>query len=42
MVANALASNQKTAMDPERVTIDDLLAAARAAKAGRIMGGGAS
>ena len=33
MVANALASSPQTAMNPERVTIDDLLAAARAAKA---------
>ena len=33
MVANALASNPQTAMNPEQVTIEDLLAAARAAKA---------
>ena len=35
MVASALASSPETAMSPERVTIDDLLAAARAAKVGR-------
>ena len=39
MVATALASSPETAMNPERVTIDDLLAAARAAKASRKMGG---
>lgn len=39
MVANALASSPQTAMDPERVTIEDLLAAARAAKAGRLSEG---
>ena len=39
MVATALASSPETAMSPERVTIDDLLAAARAAKASRKMGG---
>lgn len=39
MVANALASTPQTAMNPERVTIDNLLAAARVAKAGRIGGG---
>lgn len=39
MVANALASSPQTAMNPERVTIDDLLAAARAAKAARLSGG---
>jgi hypothetical protein len=39
MVANALASTPQTAMNPERVTIEDLLAAARAAKAGRLSGG---
>jgi SpoVK/Ycf46/Vps4 family AAA+-type ATPase len=33
MVANALASSPATAMDPSKVTIDDLLAAARAARA---------
>lgn len=39
MVATALASSPETAMDPERVTIDELLAAARVTKAGREMGG---
>ena len=39
MVATALAGSPQTAMDPERVTIDDLLAAARAAKSSRVMGG---
>ena len=39
MVASALASSPQTAMEPERVTIDDLFAAARAAKAGRKMEG---
>lgn len=39
MVANALASSPQTAMNPEQVTIDNLLAAARAAKANRITGG---
>ena len=38
MVATALASSPQTAMEPERVTIEDLLAAARVAKAGRNMG----
>lgn len=38
MVANALASTPQTAMNPERVTVEDLLAAARAAKAGRMSG----
>jgi hypothetical protein len=38
-VANALASSPQTAMNPERVTIEDLFAAARAAKAGRMSGG---
>lgn len=38
MVANALASNPQTAMNPERVTIENLFAAARAAKANRIQG----
>ena len=42
MVATALASSPQTAMNPERVTIDDLLAAARVAKAGRNMGGEAA
>ena len=35
MVATALASSPETAMNPERVTIDELVAAARATKAGR-------
>lgn len=39
MVANALASNPQTAMNPAQVTIEDLLAAARAAKATRTHGG---
>ena len=39
MVATALASSPETAMDPERVTMDELVAAARAAKAGREMVG---
>lgn len=39
MVANALASSPQTAMNPERVTVEDLLAAARSAKAGRMPGG---
>lgn len=39
MVANALASSPQTAMNPERVTLDALLSAARAAKAGRLAGG---
>ncbi|HVY42158.1 MAG TPA: AAA family ATPase [Hyphomicrobiaceae bacterium] len=39
MVATALASSPQTAMNPERVTIDNLLAAARAAKASRIQRG---
>lgn len=39
MVANALASSPQTAMKPERVTIEDLLSAARAAKASRTQGG---
>jgi SpoVK/Ycf46/Vps4 family AAA+-type ATPase len=39
MVATALASSAQTAMNPERVTIENLLAAARAAKASRIQGG---
>jgi pachytene checkpoint protein 2 len=38
-VANALASSPQTAMNPERVTVQDLLSAARAAKAGRLPGG---
>ncbi len=39
MVATALASSPQTAMNPERVTIENLLAAARAAKASRIQRG---
>ncbi|MGQ3300417.1 AAA family ATPase [Reyranella sp.] len=39
MVANALASSPQTAMNPALVTITDLLAAARAAKAARVDGG---
>ena len=39
MVANALGSSMQTAMNPEQVTIDDLLAAACAAKANRAQGG---
>ncbi len=39
MVATALASSPQTALDPERITIEDLLAAARAAKASRQIGG---
>jgi AAA+ superfamily predicted ATPase len=39
MVATALASSPHTAMDPERVTIENLLAAARAARASRTLGG---
>jgi SpoVK/Ycf46/Vps4 family AAA+-type ATPase len=38
MVANALASSPQTAMNPEQVTIEDLLAAARAAKSSRVQG----
>lgn len=38
MVANALASSPQTALDPDRVTISDLLAAARSAKANRTQG----
>jgi SpoVK/Ycf46/Vps4 family AAA+-type ATPase len=41
-VANALASSPQTAMNPERTTVQDLLAAARAAKAGRLSGGAMS
>ncbi len=36
MVANALASSPKTAMNPEQVSIENLLAAAKTAKASRI------
>ena len=39
MVATALACNPQTAMCPEQVTIQDLLAAARAAKISRGIGG---
>jgi SpoVK/Ycf46/Vps4 family AAA+-type ATPase len=39
MVANALASSPQTAMNPERLKIEDLLAAASAAKAARMSGG---
>lgn len=39
MVANALAASPETAMHPERVTADDLLGAARNAKAIRVHGG---
>jgi pachytene checkpoint protein 2 len=39
MVANALASTPQTAMNPEQVTVDQLLAAAQAATAARIQGG---
>ncbi len=38
-VANALASSPQTAMNPEQVTIENLIAAARAAKTNRISGG---
>jgi SpoVK/Ycf46/Vps4 family AAA+-type ATPase len=36
MVANALAARPQTALNPETVTVDDLLAAAKAAKASRL------
>lgn len=39
MVANALASSPQTALDPDRVTVEDLLEAARAAKVNRGEGG---
>lgn len=39
MVANALASSPQTAMNPGQVTIEDVFAAARAAKASRAQGG---
>ena len=42
MVASGLASSPQTALDPERVTIEDLFEAACAAKAGRKTGGKAS
>lgn len=38
MVANALASSPQTAMNPGQVTMEDLLAAARAAKTSRTQG----
>lgn len=39
LVANALASSPQTAMQPDQVTVEDLLAAARAAKAVRSKAG---
>jgi pachytene checkpoint protein 2 len=39
MVANALASNPQTAMSPDQVSIDQLLAAAQAATVARSQGG---
>jgi AAA+ superfamily predicted ATPase len=39
MVANALASAPETAIDPNRMAIEDLMSAARAAKANRRWGG---
>jgi pachytene checkpoint protein 2 len=39
MVANAIASSPETAVNPEKVTIDQLLAAAQAATASRAQGG---
>ena len=42
MVARALATNLQTAMNPELVTIDDLLAAVRVEKARRTSGGKAA
>ncbi len=39
MVANAIASSPETAMHPEKVTIEQLLAAAQAATASRELGG---
>lgn len=36
MVANALAADPETAMNPERVTAAQLLAAAQAARASRV------
>ena len=38
MVANALASSPQTALDPDRVTVEDLLASAKAAKINRMQG----
>lgn len=42
MVANALAADPETAMDPGRLTAEALLAAARTAKASRVEGGSRS
>lgn len=42
MVATAFASSPQTAMNPERLTIEDLLTTARAAKASRNIGGKAA
>ena len=42
MVANAIASSPQTAMNPGQVTIEDILAAAKAAKASRVPAGGAT
>ena len=39
MVANAIASSPETAMNPNQVKIDDILAAAKAAKTSRTVGG---
>jgi SpoVK/Ycf46/Vps4 family AAA+-type ATPase len=39
MVANAIASNPETAMHPEKITIDQMLAAVQVATAGRTNGG---
>ncbi len=39
MVANALAATPKTAMNPNEVTIEDLIAAAKYAKENRVRGG---
>jgi SpoVK/Ycf46/Vps4 family AAA+-type ATPase len=39
MVANALASSPQTAMNPDQVSIDQLLAAAQAATSARVQGG---
>lgn len=38
MVANALASRPETALNPDKVTVDDLMAAAKSAKANRLLG----
>ncbi len=40
MVANALAVRKETAIDPNKLTTEDLLTAAKAAKANRVMTGG--